>query len=334
MMMDNEVRVQEVNENDYVNVLEVAEDKVEECVCSRCGVSYFRVIGSNQAKKVCKKCFYENRTKTLSYTISNGVATFTTHKGITFTVDEEDCKRVAKYNWWVNASTGYVQGWVKGKLILLHRFILELNPTNKVLVDHINHDTRNNCKSNLRVCSHQENQRNRKDVKGYYKTPNEKYASRIAVDGKYINLGNYDTLEQANAVRIMAEKEYYGEFSPNVDLFDDIEIKRLYEEAIESIRLRHQNKARIEDDVVYITASSKEFVINIDDYEKIKDYKWCINNKGQIIGRIDGEIQMLARFLLGLTKGDRTKKVRFIDGDKLNFRRENLKVVECKTKNK
>ena len=54
----------------------------------------------------------------------------------------------------------------------------------------------------------------------------------------------------------------------------------------------------------------------------------------KIEARTDGENQSLTRVLLGLTKGDRTKRVKFIDGNNLNFRRENLKIIECKTKNK
>ena len=334
----------EVQENknvcDYVNVLEVAEDEVEECVCGTCGVSYFRIKGK-RAKTICKKCFYANRKKKnekMQYTVENGIATFITSNGIEFIVDEEDAERVADYSWYIN-NYGYVRGWVNGKDVTLHRFILGLldSEGKALVVDHINHDKLNNTKGNLRVCTNQQNLRNT-NAKGYIKGRNGKHQVKIMVDGRSISLGEYESEEHARAVRIMAEKEYFGEFSSKVDLFEDAEIIRLYEEAIETVRLRHQNKARVEDDVVYVTVISKgmtkEFVVNTIDYDMIKSYKWCVGDKGKIVGNVNGEQQQLARFLLGLEKGDRSKRVTFIDGNNLNFRRENLKVVECKTKKK
>ena len=125
----------------------------------------------------------------------------------------------------------------------------------------------------------------------------------------------------------------------NVHLFNDPEIVRLYEEAMASIEHLHKNEVRLndEDNVVYVTVLDKgiikEFVIDLADYEMIKEYKWCVGN-GSIASWINGELQLLTRVLLGLPKGDRTKRVTFIDGDNLNFKRENLKIIECKTKNK
>ena len=336
MMEVMEVQVMDVNVHDYVNVLEVAEDKVEECVCSKCGVSYFRVKGSYMAKTVCKKCLCENRRKQrkiLPYTIQDGIATFTTHKGDTFTVDEEDAEIVSQYCWCVNNSTGYLQGRVTGKLVYLHRFILGVESDKNLIVDHINHDILNNCRSNLRICSYQENNRNRKDVKGIYKNSNNTYQAYIAVDGEKIHLGTYESEQMARAVRLIAEKVYFGEFSSNVDLFNDPELVRLYEEALTNNKHYHQNETRIDGDVVYVTASSKEFVIDLEDYEKMKDYKWH-NDRGRIRTWINGEHQLLTRFLMGLTKADKNKRVKFIDGDKFNFRRENLEVIEFKTKSK
>ena len=290
-----------------------------------------RVQGVNENKENKKK-------QKMEYVIEGDVAKFTTSQGIEFTVDAEDAERVSQYRWHVN-DNGYVKGRVTGKNVRLHRFLLGVESDNTLMVDHINHDTLNNCKGNLRICSNQENQRNRKDVKGYRELPNGKYQVYIVLDGKFHNLGCYDTPEQANSIRVMAEKRHFKQYSSKVDLFEDPDILALYEQAISSIEYLHQNKYRIDEDenVVYVAVSSKditkEFVVNLEDYHIIKDYKWCIN-KGQIVGWINGEIQQLSRFLLGLTKADRTKKVKFKDKNNLNFRRENLKIIECKTKTK
>ena len=286
----------------------------------------------------------ENKKKQkMKYTVKDGVATFVDSKGRAFTVDEEDAERVAEYTWCVT-DRGYVaSGNVEGESTRLHRFIMGLGKEDKdLVVDHIQtglENRANNCKSNLRICSHQENQRNN-NAKGYTKLLNGKYQPYISLEGKKIYLGCYDTEEQAKAIRIQAEQELYKEFSSNGHLFEDQNRLRLVEEALASIEYLHKNKVRLndEDDVVYVTVSSKgiikEFVIDLADYEIIKSYKWCANNKGQIVTRVNsGEMQLLARFLMGLEKGD-NKRVKFIDGNNLNFRRENLKVVECKTKAK
>ena len=282
----------------------------------------------------------KKKQKKMEYVIEGDVAVFTTSSGVKFMVDLEDANKVSQYRWWI-AGNGYVQGWVIGKRVYLHRFVmgsLDSEDNENLVIDHIiSGDKLNNCKSNLRWCTQQENLRNR-NIKGYRKTSNGKYQAYIYLNGKYVNLGNYDTPEQANSIRVMAEKEYFGEFSSNTDLFDDVETLRLYEEAIESVRLRHQNKARIEGDVVYVTVyyrnTSKEIVIDLDNYELIKNFKWRMLADRCIVADVNGEQQQLTRVLLGLPKGDRTKKVKFKDGDKFNFRRENLKVVECKTNKK
>lgn len=333
-------KVVEKNENDYVNVLEVADKvEIEECVCSRCGISYKRVKGSNQKKTVCKKCFYDNRRKKnekMQYTVENGIATFITNNGDAFIVDVEDINRVAQYKWYLNGH-GYIVGWVNGKSVQLHRFLTGLLDCNSegLVTDHINHCKTDNRKSNLRICTHQNNSRNR-DSKGFNKRSNgKKYKARIGVNGKDIYLGDFATPEQARAVRIIdGEKKYFGEFSSNKHLFDDPEILRLYEEAMESIKYLHKNKYSIDGEVVYITASNcdEEFIIDLEDYEKIKDYTWCYSN-GYLITGIDGTTKKLVRILLDLKTGDK-KKVKFIDGNNHNYRRDNLQVIECKTKAK
>ena len=282
----------------------------------------------------------ENKKKQkMEYVIEGNVAKFTTSSGVDFFVDSEDAEMVSQYRWHVGK--GYVNTRINGKLVKLHRLIMNLldSEDKTLVVDHADRNPLNNCKCNLRVCTHKENNRNT-NAKGYSRRSDGRFDVYIMVDGKSIYLGRYTTEEQARAVRIMAEKDYFGEYSSKVDLFEDSEILRLYEEAMASIEHLHKNEVRLndEDDVVYVTVTSKgiskEFVMDLDHYEMIKSYKWCVNNKGQIVTNVNGEKTLLARFLLGLPKGDRTKRVTFIDGNKLNFRRENLQVVECKTKKK
>jgi hypothetical protein len=98
----------------------------------------------------------------------------------------------------------------KRETVLLHRFILSANKD--VFVDHINHDTLNNERENLRFVSNGENQHNRlgprKDSKSgvrgvrcrKYKNK-MRWEARIQVNKRSIHIGEFDTItEAANAV--------------------------------------------------------------------------------------------------------------------------------------
>jgi len=80
-------------------------------------------------------------------------------------VDEEDFDRVSARAWFCSGSGDYLQAichWGK-TTIVMSRFIMNAPPG--VHVDHINHNTLDNRKSNLRLCSHAENHRNLKKFK-------------------------------------------------------------------------------------------------------------------------------------------------------------------------
>ena len=110
----------------------------------------------------------------------------------------------------------------KGTLVLLHRFLMNA-PTGTV-VDHIDGDPLNNTRANLRVCSPSENAKNRAmnynsklNRKGVYvvREPGKTtcFRSRIQVDGRRINLGRFDTAEEASVAYAEAASHYFGEFA-------------------------------------------------------------------------------------------------------------------------
>src|SRR5450759_100373 len=72
--------------------------------------------------------------------------------------DLQDHEVVSQYSWKLH-SKGYAYTCVNRKTILMHRLILGLTNT-KVEADHRDHYKLNNCRSNLRVCSHSQNMMN------------------------------------------------------------------------------------------------------------------------------------------------------------------------------
>lgn len=110
--------------------------------------------------------------------------------------------------------------YVRGEMIRMHRAIM--NPPKGMHIDHIDMDTLNNQRSNLRVCTHQENLRNRESAKGSsskYKgvcwdKSRHKWFASIKMDvGKQLNLGRYDSeLTAADAYNQKAQ-ELFGDFA-------------------------------------------------------------------------------------------------------------------------
>lgn len=89
------------------------------------------------------------------------------------------------------------------------------------VVDHINHNTLDNRKINLRVCTHRQNMRNQvkpKNNTSRFKGVNKekgRWRARILVDKKRLSLGMFENIFDAVFARREAEAVYYGEFSCN-----------------------------------------------------------------------------------------------------------------------
>lgn len=143
-------------------------------------------------------------------------------------VDEEDVEKLNGYRWIVNGH-GYVIAYalIAGKktTISLHRLVT--GAKEGVLVDHINHDTLDNRKQNLRLCSHAENMRNRimhknnvLGLKGVYVAVEYgrlRYRAQIRHAGKKICIGSFSDPVDAHKAYLHAAKKYHGEFANTKD---------------------------------------------------------------------------------------------------------------------
>lgn len=144
-------------------------------------------------------------------------------------IDDEDFDLVKDYNWFMgNGGRGYAIANVnKGNntwtTLSMSRLIMNASPGS--IVDHINHNTIDNRKSNLRICSRRENSLNRLadnnkiakykgvTIEGGGGNAKEFARARIRVNGKLIHLGCFDTQELAAVAYDSAAKKYFGEFA-------------------------------------------------------------------------------------------------------------------------
>jgi len=113
---------------------------------------------------------------------------------------------------------GYILVKLFGRTSGIHRVAWTIHhgawPADQI--DHINGDRADNRIVNLREVTHQENCKNQKMRRnntsgvmgvGWYK-PRAKWRALISVDGKYIHLGDFDSIEDAAAARAKAEIEH------------------------------------------------------------------------------------------------------------------------------
>lgn len=128
-------------------------------------------------------------------------------------IDINDVDLCKKHYWTCNyQKTGdsfYIKTSINNKVIRLHRFIT--NCPKNLVVDHINHNTLDNRKANLKVCTRFENSTNvstnKSGVCGVIYTGHNSWNAYIHLKDKKINLGTFKTKQEAINARKNAEKE-------------------------------------------------------------------------------------------------------------------------------
>jgi hypothetical protein len=136
-------------------------------------------------------------------------------------IDDDLHWKLKYYKWYRLKTHGsdYAAANYDGKLILMHRFIL--NPAPDMQIDHINGDGLDNRRSNLRICTHDQNRLNRKihknnkcGYKGVYWAPhNKKWRAQIRRDNKRYFLGYFSDLIEAARAYNNAAIKLHGEFA-------------------------------------------------------------------------------------------------------------------------
>ena len=174
--------------------------------------------------------FLDNIPRTNSdlndYVVSDGVAYFNLYnqkneKIATFIIDVCDIQKVKYHKW--RLSHGHVVTGLpsKGQQRDLSHVVLDIPKDDSVVVDHINGDTLDNTRGNLRICSQGENVLNKRfmsnNTSGFigvsYKKDRDRYDPEIRFGYTRCHLGMTKTIEEAVYKRYIAEQLLFGEYA-------------------------------------------------------------------------------------------------------------------------
>jgi hypothetical protein len=154
-------------------------------------------------------------------------------QGYVALVDDEDYDRVAQFRWHIARSRGRVYATRGYRLsgrrydVLMHRFLL--STPEGFETDHIDGDSLNNQRGNLRICSPSSNQanrgkpsNNRSGFKGVYWAPQRgRWRSVIRVNGRLRHLGYFESPEEAARAYDRSAYAAWGEFA-HLNLPDEL----------------------------------------------------------------------------------------------------------------
>ena len=148
-------------------------------------------------------------------------------KGKIAIIDDVDFERFGHLKWTTTTNSAKKRFYAyrgeprpKKGHILMHRAIMGIiNP--HIKVDHMNHNTLDNRRGNLRICTQAQNvahrgvldQRNTSGLRGVsWHKQREKWRARIMVDQKEIHLGLFKDKKSAAASYASANHKYFGSF--------------------------------------------------------------------------------------------------------------------------
>ena len=154
-----------------------------------------------------------NNIETCKYIELNGIQLCCFTNGNIYKIKNNGDMRHIKGN---KHATNYLQAHINHKQYYIHRIIgfaflgLDITDT-KTQIDHKNHIRYDNRVDNLRIVSHQQNNWNKENVKGYYWNKlMKKWGSRIRIAGNQrLQLGYFDNELDAKNAYLEAKQQYH-----------------------------------------------------------------------------------------------------------------------------
>ena len=141
-------------------------------------------------------------------------------KDVEVLIDKEDMGKIEVVKWLLcfdkSINNYYIQGhersnWRNRKNIKLHRLIMDC--PDGMVVDHINRNTLDNRKQNLRICTHRDNANNKGEYKNnktghkhiFKDIKTDRYVCQVKVDGRVKHVKSSKNID----VVIKARDEFY-----------------------------------------------------------------------------------------------------------------------------
>lgn len=198
---------------DCENIINVIGSHLKNGHTSSCGCKRSEIVSEYMSQKM---------KKYNTYDLSGKYGIGYTEEGNPFYFDLEDYDKIKNYYWGHKSNDMHFYSHINNEYILLHRFIMDLDNSSDLVVDHINtHHPEDNRKANLRIVTHSENSMNHKLSKrntsgvtgvGWIRKI-DLWRARITINGQEINLGLYKNKDDAIKARKEAEEKYFGEHS-------------------------------------------------------------------------------------------------------------------------
>jgi hypothetical protein len=139
-------------------------------------------------------------------------------KGLFATVDAADFAWLNGFRWHATGTHGryYAATIIHGKSVSMHRLLMD--PPEGMIVDHIDGNGLNNRRSNLRICTREENRHNTRPLGKScpyvgVRRHGDKWRSRITVKGQSLFLGDFDTPHEAAQARDAAARQHHGPYA-------------------------------------------------------------------------------------------------------------------------